>query len=149
MKINETFSINAPIEKVWDFILDPKCVGTCIPGCEEIEQTSENEYLTVIKAKVGFLSVRFKVNSVIVETILHSMIRTIGSGEEVKKKGHFKQTTIVSFTKPSENTTEITYESDVNIVGRLAIFGDMVMRAKAKSLGKEFADLIKKNLEVN
>jgi len=147
MRIEEKFSVKSPIQKLWDSLLDPEIVGRCIPGCEKVEPINNKEYDSIIKAKVGFIAVRFKIRTVIVEMIPYSLIRTVGEGNELRKLGHFKQKTCITFNPLSENETELAYQSEISIVGKLATFGDRILRAKAKEVGKQFADAVKKRLE--
>ncbi len=147
MIIEDKFSVKAPIQKLWDSLLDPQIIGPCIPGCEAVEPLNDREYDSVIKAKVGFIAVRFKIKTVIEEIVPYRFIRTVGKGNEQKKLGHFKQKTEINFNKLSENETELSYRSDVSIVGKLATFGDRILRAKAKEIGKQFAEAVKKRLE--
>ena len=147
MQIEETFSVKVPIKKLWDSLLDPQIVGPCIPGCEKVEPINDNEYDSIIKAKEGFIAVRFKIRTVIEEMDPLRFIRTAGEGNELRKLGHFKQKTRIDFKQLSENETEVSYQSDVTIVGKLATFGDRVLKAKAKEVGKQFADAVKKRLE--
>ena len=147
MIIEEKFSVKAPIQKLWDSLLDPEIVGPCIPGCEKVEPINDKTYESIIKAKVGFIAVRFKVRTVIEEIIPHQLIRTVGEGNELRNLGFFKQKTRINFNALSEDETELTYQSEVSIVGKLATFGDRILKAKAKEVGKEFADAVKKRLE--
>jgi len=147
MLIEETFTVKAPIQKLWDSLLDPAILGPCIPGCEKVEPINDREYDTVIKAKVGFIAVRFKVRTVIEEMEPLRFLRTVGEGNELRKLGHFKQKTRIDFKQLSENETEVSYQSDVTIVGKLATFGDRILKAKAKEVGKQFADAVKQRLE--
>ncbi len=146
MLIEEKFSVKSPIQKLWDSMLDPEIIGPCIPGCEAVEPINDREYDCVIKARVGFIAVRFKIKTVIEEIVPYRLIRTVGKGYEQKKLGHFKQKTEINFNELSENETELSYRSDVSIVGKLATFGDRILKAKAKEIGKEFADAVKKRL---
>jgi hypothetical protein len=127
--------------------LDPEIIGRCIPGCEKVEPVNDTEYDSIIKAKVGFMAVRFKVKTVIEEMVLHKLIRTVGEGKETRNLGQFKQKTSINFNVLSEAETEISYRSDVSIVGKLATFGDRILKAKAKEVGKQFADAVKQKLE--
>lgn len=147
MLIEEKFSVKSPVRKVWDSLLDPEIVGHCIPGCETVEPVNDKEYNSIIKAKVGFITARFKVRTVIEEIVPYRLIRTAGEGNELRKLGHFRQKTIINFTELSENETEVSYSSDVSIVGKLATFGDRILRAKARELGKEFVDAVKRKIE--
>jgi carbon monoxide dehydrogenase subunit G len=146
MRIEEKFAVKAPIQKLWDSLLDPEIIGPCIPGCEKVEPINDKAYDSIIKAKVGFIAVRFKIRTVIEEIVPYSLIRTIGEGNELRRLGHFKQKTSINFNELSENETEVSYQSDVSIVGKLATFGDRILKAKAKEIGKEFADAVKKRL---
>ncbi len=147
MLIEEKFSVKSPVQKVWNSLLDPEIVGHCIPGCETVEPINDKEYNSIIKAKVGFITARFKVRTVIEEIVPYRLIRTAGEGNELRKLGHFRQKTIINFTELSENETEVSYSSDVSIVGKLATFGDRILRAKARELGKEFVDAVKRKIE--
>ena len=147
MLIEEKFSVMSPVQKIWDSLLDPEIIGRCIPGCEKVEPINDTEYDSIIKAKVGFMAVRFKIRTVIEEMVPHKFIRTVGEGKEARNLGQFKQKTRINFNKLSEAETEISYQSDVSIVGKLATFGDRILKAKAREIGKEFADAVKKKLE--
>ncbi len=147
MLIEEEFNVNCPIQRLFDFLLDIESVGMCIPGCEKVEPINDKEYNSIIKAKVGFMAVRFKVKTVIEEIVPYQLIRSVGEGDELRKLGHFKQKTQITFKQLSEAETEVVYQSDVSVVGRIATFGDRVFRAKAKELGKEFANAVKSKLE--
>ena len=147
MLIEEKFSVMLPVQKIWDSLLDPEIIGRCIPGCEKVEPVNDTEYDSIIKAKVGFMAVRFKVKTVIEEMVTHKLIRTVGEGKESRNLGQFKQKTSINFNVLSEAETEISYQSDVSIVGKLATFGDRILKAKAKEVGKQFADAVKQKLE--
>lgn len=147
MQIEEQFSVKSSIQKTWNSLLDPEILGACIPGCEKVQKINEKEYDTIIKAKVGFIAVRFKVRTAIEEIDPLRLIRTVGEGKELRNLGHFKQKTRINFNPLSENETEISYHSEVSIVGKLATFGDRILNAKAKEVGKAFAEAVKKKLE--
>ncbi len=147
MLIEVKFNVKSPIQKLWDFLLNPETVAPCIPGCEKVEPINDKEYNSIIKAKVGFMAVRFKVKTIIEEIVPYQLIRSVGEGDELRKLGHFKQKTQITFKQLSEAETEVVYQSDVSVTGRIATFGDRVFRAKAKELGKEFANAVKKTLE--
>ncbi len=147
MLIEETFSVKAPVQKVWEFLLNPETIGACIPGCEHLEALDKDNFLTTVKVKVGPFSMRFKFKTTIKETNPPFFMRTVGEGDESDRKGHFKQETKIDFKSLSENETEISYRSEVNVVGKLATFGERIMRAKSKELGKEFVSALKAKLE--
>ena len=43
VKIEKTFQVDEPVEKVWAFLNDPKKVGVCVPGAQITEQVDEQD----------------------------------------------------------------------------------------------------------
>jgi uncharacterized protein len=142
MLIIETFCVNVPIRKLYHFFLDAENVGSSIPGCEGVQIVGENEYDSVIKTKVGIISAVFKVRTSISEKLPFNLIRTVGHGKEIRNLGQFRHKTKITLKELSESETEVSYEADVTIVGRLATFGDRIIKSKAKAMGKEFVESI-------
>ncbi len=63
------------------------------------------------------------------------------------KLGHMKQKTSVDLKDLGNGEVEVTYQSDVAIVGKLAMFGDRVMKSKAKDVEKEFTKNLQEKLK--
>ena len=53
MKFTGDATLNAPVEKVWDALLDPSVLVRTIPGCERLEATGENAYAMTVTAGVA------------------------------------------------------------------------------------------------
>ena len=147
MLMEGKFTLKAPIQKVWEKILEPETLLSCIPGAEKIERIDEKTYNCVVKQKVGPISVRFKFKSVITKMEPPTHIEIEGEGEDIGKAGHFVQKSFVDLKEASEGEVEISYKSDVSIVGKLAMFGDRIMRAKAKKVEEEFTTALQEKLK--
>src|SRR5438477_1108452 len=52
--------IPAPQKAVWDALNDPEFLKACVPGCESIERSGENEFQVLMVARVGPVSAKFK-----------------------------------------------------------------------------------------
>lgn len=65
MLMEGKFTIKAPIQKLWETLLDPETLLSCIPGAEKIERIDEKTLDCVVKQKVGPISVKFKFKSVL------------------------------------------------------------------------------------
>jgi len=143
MLIEGKFTLKAPIQQVWDFLLEPGTLASCIPGAERVEAIDDKTYESVVKQKVGPIAVSLKFTTTIVETKPPRYLKAIGRGADLSKAGTFNQETTVNLTEISKGEVEISYISNVSMVGRLATFGERIMRAKAKSVGEEFT----KNLQ--
>lgn len=147
MLMEGKFTLEAPIQKVWDALLDPKTLLSCIPGAEKIERIDEKTYECVVKQKVGPISARFKFKSVITKMDPPTHIEIEGEGEDIGKAGHFVQKSVIDLGGTSGGEVEISYRTDVEIVGKLAMFGDWIMRAKAKKVQEEFTTALQEKLK--
>jgi carbon monoxide dehydrogenase subunit G len=146
MIIEGGFTLKAPIEKLFDVVLKPETIMTCLPGAESVKLLNETTYECVVKQKVGPISAKLKfVNRLTkVERPIH--VEVEGDGEDVTKLGHFKQKTRVDLKEVSPGEVEVKYKSDVSIVGKLAMFGDRIMRSKAKQVEEEFTKNLREKL---
>jgi len=147
MVIEGKFTLQAPIQQVWDFLLDPKTLMACIPGAEKMEAINDKTYESVVKQKVGPISVALRFTTTLATMDPPRYLEAVGGGEEVHKAGTFTQKTIVSLTEISKDSVEIAYNSNVSLVGRLATFGDRIMRAKAKEMGEEVTKNLSERLK--
>jgi carbon monoxide dehydrogenase subunit G len=146
MRVEERFRVKAPIQRVWEFILDPEKIGPCVPGCEKIDIVGENVYESSVKVKVGFISLTMKSKTTIIEADAPHHLKSITEGQDALKAGTLHQESEVNLTEISDNEVEVSYSANTRVVGKLATFGEKIMRATAKKLGEQFAHNIQAKL---
>jgi len=146
MVLEGKFILKAPIQKLWDTLLRPETLKACIPGAEKIEKIDEKTYDCVIKQNVGPISVRFKFKTTLTKTEPPTHIEMEGEGEDIGKAGHFTQKTWIDLVEKDEEV-ELSYKCDASIVGKLAMFGDRILRAKARKVEAEFTEALKDKLK--
>jgi carbon monoxide dehydrogenase subunit G len=147
MLMEGKFTLKAPIQEVWHFLLEPGTLASCIPGAEKMETIDDKTYESIVKQKVGPISVRLKFTTVITETRPPTYLKAISRGADVAKAGNFNMETIVNLKEISKDEVEVSYSSNVSIVGRLATFGERIMRAKAKSVSEELTKNLQEKLK--
>jgi len=141
------FKLKAPIQKVWDALLEPSTLASCIPGAEKIEKVDEKTYDCVVKQKVGPISVKFKFKTILTNQQPPNHMEFEGEGDDIAKAGHFVQKSWVDLQETPDGEVEVSYKTEVNIVGKLATFGDRIMRAKAKKVEEQFTKALQEKLE--
>ena len=147
MLMEVKFTLKAPIQKLWETLLDPETLLSCIPGAEKIERIDEKTFDCVVKQKVGPISVKFKFKSVLSKVEPPTHIEVDGEGEDIGKAGHFVQKSVVDLRETSGGEVEVSYKTEATIVGKLAMFGDRIMRAKAKKVEEEFTKALQERLK--
>jgi carbon monoxide dehydrogenase subunit G len=147
MLIEGKFTLDAPIQEVWDFLFEIDTLAACVPGAEKIEEVGENTYDAIVKQKVGPISVRLKFNTVLTEIDPPRHVKAEGRGADMGKAGTFTQETTLNLTEISKDKVEVSYSSNVSLVGRLATFGERIMRAKVKQLQDEVTTNLQETLK--
>lgn len=147
MLIEGQFKLKAPIQQVWDFLLEPGTLASCVPGAEKMETIDDKTYESIVKQKVGPISVRLKFTTVLTEVDPPKHVKAVGKGADIGKAGNFTHEITVDLAEISKDEVEVSYKANVSIVGRLATFGERIMRAKAKSVGEEFTQNLQEKLK--
>jgi carbon monoxide dehydrogenase subunit G len=147
MIIEGGFRVKAPIQKLWDMLLEPETLGSCLPGAEKIEKIDDKTYDAVIKQKVGPIKVKLQFRNILTVVQPPTHLELEGEGEDVTKLGHMRQKTVVDLKDVGNGEVEVSYKSDVAIVGKLAMFGDRIMKSKAKDVEKEFTANLQEKLK--
>ncbi len=147
MLIEGKFNMKAPLQKVWDFLLEPGTLASCIPGAEKMEAVDDKTWEGIVKQKVGPISVKLNFTQTLSDVQPPKHLKAVGRGSAMGGAGTFTQETIVDLKEIAGGEVEVAYSSKVNIVGRLATFGERIMRAKVKKVGAEFTSNLQKKLE--
>lgn len=147
MEFNETFSVKAPIQTVWDFLWNPQQMLECVPGCEDVEQVDADNFKVKLKVKVGFMSASFNAKLSVTEKNPPHSFTSVGAGEDAKLGSMVKQTNTVTLTELSPNETEVNLKSEVSMFGKLGTIGYSVIKGKAAKLTQEFITNARTRLE--
>jgi len=138
MILDGKIDLNVSAEKAWEFLIDIKKFSTCLPGIDEVTQIDDKTFDGVISATVGPISGKFTFRSTILESqpTAQMVVRTEGKDSVTKSTVSADMT--VDLRRVSETKSQMDYKADVKITGRLAILGDMVLRATATLILQEF-----------
>ena len=146
MIIEGKFTLKAPIQKVWDLTLQSGTLAACVPGAEKIVALDDKTYDCLVKQSVGPISVKLQFLVKITEMDPPKYVKAEGRGEALGKMGTFNLILEVHLNQVTPEEVEVQYKTDVNIVGKLATFGERIMRAKAKQVGEDFTKNLQKKL---
>ena len=147
MLIEGKFNMKASIQKVWDFLMEPGTLASCIPGAEKMEAVDDTTWEGIVKQRVGPIGVKINFTQTLSDVQPPKHLKAVGRGSAMGGAGTFSQETIVDLKEIANDEVEVAYTSKVNMVGRLATFGERIMRAKVNKVGKEFTDNLQEKLE--
>jgi carbon monoxide dehydrogenase subunit G len=148
MKFQGNLSIARPVEKVWEFLWDIEKLASCIPGCEGVKTIKDREkYELTVKDSVGPITVHFELLAEVKKLEPLKRIEIALEGKDFKAGGVRQTMTLVLTAKGSES--EIDFETDVNVFGRLGTLGYPFVKKKAETVINEFSENVKSAIEAN
>jgi len=136
MEMNGTHLIAADRETVWAALNNPDVLRACIPGCKELVMQSETEMSATVVAKVGPVKATFK-GDVTLENLNPPNSYTISGEGKGGIAGFAKGGAQVNLTEV-EGGTELSYEVDAKVGGKIAQLGSRLIDSTAKKLAGEF-----------
>ncbi|HET9550103.1 MAG TPA: SRPBCC domain-containing protein [Candidatus Binatia bacterium] len=148
MKFQGNLSIARPVEKVWEFLWNIEKLTSCIPGCESVKTIKDREqYELTVKDSVGPITVHFELLAEVKKLDPLKRIEIALEGKDFKAGGVRQTMTLVLTAKGSES--EIAFETDVNVFGRLGTLGYPFVKKKAETVIHEFSENVKSAIEAN
>ena len=136
MTMNGEVELPASREVVWAKLNDPDVLKACIPGCEELEKTDEQNFRAVAKVKVGPVSARFKGKVMLSDLDPPNGYKISGEGEG-GIAGFAKGSATVGLAE-KDGGTLLSYNVEAQIGGKLAQLGQRLISGTAKKLADEF-----------
>lgn len=138
MDLTGEYRIPAPRETVWAALNNPDILKACIPGCQELNKTSDTELVAKVVAKIGPVKATFggKVTLSDLDPPNGYTIRGEGQGGAA---GFAKGGAKVRLEPADGGTvTVLHYAADAQIGGKLAQIGSRLVEGTAKKLADEF-----------
>jgi carbon monoxide dehydrogenase subunit G len=147
LRFEKQVEIEAPREKVWNFIWDVDRFIACVPGCKEASTVEAGKrYTATMVEKVGPFRVEFPTAIEVLEREELTHIKAQASGADNKIGSRMKIDLDVNLKGEGEKTV-LAFIANVDILGKLAALGHGIIKRKADQVLEEFALAVKKQLE--
>ena len=145
MKIANQFTVSAPIEQAWNVLCDLEQVIPLMPGAQLIGHEGD-DYLGKVKVKVGPVTSEFsgKVRFVEQDRGQHRAVID-GKGKEARGTGNAAATVTAQLHEAGERTN-VTVDTDLKIVGKLAQFGSGMLQQVSEKLLGQFVESLEAKL---
>ena len=145
MKIANEFTVSVPIEDAWDLLTDLDQVVPLMPGAQLTGQDGE-DVLGTVKVKVGPVTSEFSGKVRFVEQNRDEHRAVIDAkGKEARGTGN-AAATVTARLHDAGQTTRVTVDTDLKIVGKLAQFGSGMLQQVSEKLLGQFVDSLEAKL---
>jgi uncharacterized protein len=136
MTMTGEVQLPASRETVWDKLNDPDVLKGCLPGCEQFERVSENEFQAVATTKIGPVKARFKGKVRLSELDPPNGYKISGEGEGGVAGFAKGGASVVLSDK--DGGTLLTYNVEAQIGGKIAQLGQRLVVGAAKKVADDF-----------
>jgi carbon monoxide dehydrogenase subunit G len=134
------FTVSAPIDKVWQALLDVERVAPCMPGAEVIERVSEDAYKVGIRVKVGPMAMTYRGEVQIAGRDEQTHTATMHAKARESRGQSTADAQVQMALAEEPGGTRATLATDLKLSGRVAAMGQSVIADVAAALVATFAE---------
>jgi len=143
MKLSGSYQINLSKQKVWESLNDPEILKKAIPGCEEFKKNSDTEFTATATNKIGPFNASFTGDIELTDLNPPNSYKITGSGNSPVGFASGEATVKL---EDHEKGTNLIYEVEANVGGKIAQVGSRLIDMTAKKMADiffgKFSDLI-------
>jgi len=141
MKIENSFTVDAPVDEAWNLLTDIPTIAPCLPGAK-LTGEEDGVYSGGVKVKVGPVTAEYKGSAEFVEKDDENHKAVInGKGRDTRGAGN-AQALITAVMEQVGDQTRVDIVTDLKVSGKVAQFGRGVMQDVSEKLLGQFADCL-------
>jgi len=147
IEIQEKFEIEAPADRVWEFVSTPKLVVGCLPGASLAEVVDDRNFLGRVKVKLGAVTAAYKgkIQFEEVDEERHVLVM-LGEGKD-PSGGTAKAKITVQLSVLESGATEMSTDAKIDLTGKVMQVGGGMIKGVSHQLFQQFAKTAKERLE--
>ena len=146
MKLENEFTVPAPLEQAWAVLLDVERVAPCLPGASVEPAGEEGEYAGTMTIKIGPITSRYKGTVKIERADENARVAVMRAQAKDARGQGTASATITSSMEQVPDGTRVKVETDLRVTGPAAQFGRGVMQDVSAKLMRQFAECLAREM---
>jgi carbon monoxide dehydrogenase subunit G len=141
MEFDSEFTVKAPIDEVYDALLDLERVTPAMPGAQVLEKIDDDHYKVAIKVKMGPVSMTYRGDVTVVEKDpeAHRAVLDV-KAREARGQGSATAKVTMSLEPEGDDAARGTMKAQVQLSGKAAAMSRGVIDDVSKRLVTTFAE---------
>ena len=144
MDIFSSYTFNAPPDRVWDVLMDPDAISSCIPGCNRFEPDGEDRYRVTLTVALAAITGTYNGTVEMTEKTPLRSYRLVMEGQG--RPGFVKGTSVIAL-RPDGAATAVDVSGAVHTGGPIARLGQRLIGGVAKMIMDRFFACLKAKIE--
>jgi uncharacterized protein len=143
VKVEGSYTFDAPRDRVWSVLLNPEALKACVPGLQSLTPTGENAYDADLKVGVAAIRGSYKGHIQLTDLAEPTSYRMVVEGKG--GAGFVKGVADIELVDQGGSTV-VNVKGDGNVGGTVAGVGQRMLGGVAKMLMGQFFDCLKKQI---
>ena len=135
MQINGSYVFNAPVERVWDLLMDTTAIAACLPGCRELRDLGEDRYQAELVIAVAAITGNYGATVGIEEKVPPRSYRLVVQG--TGRSGFVKGSANVALD-PTATGTSVKVVANADVGGPVARVGQRLLEGVGQMMMNKF-----------
>jgi carbon monoxide dehydrogenase subunit G len=135
MEIIGTYKFAAPPARVWELLMDPTVIASCVPGCEELAPEGEDRYRAKMKVAMAAITGNYEGTIIINHKVPPQSYKLTVEGQG--RPGFVKGAATIAL-RPEGAGTIVDVTGDVETGGMVARLGQRLISGVAKMMQDRF-----------
>ena len=144
MDIFGSYTFNAPPDRVWDLLMDPNAISSCIPGCDKFEPDGEDRYNVTLTIAMAAITGSYQGTVTLTDKTPHQSYKLVMEGKG--RPGFVKGTSVIAL-RPDGQATAVDVSGAVHTGGPIARLGQRLIGGIAKMTMDRFFACLGAKLE--
>ena len=136
MEMQATRALGVTQQQAWQALNDPEVLKLCIPGCDKVEATADNEYDIGMALRIGPVSAKFKGHISLSDIVPPASYRISFEGQG--GPAGFGKGQAQGQLTPNASGCELAYTVSASVGGKVAQLGQRLIDGAARSLAEDF-----------
>lgn len=148
MKIQNDFTVEAPVEQAWETMLDLQRIAPCLPGASLEEGNGDgDEHKGTMTVKLGPVTQKYN-GTVKIQEADESAHRAVlqADGKDARGQGTAAATIVSTLEDDGNGSTRVRVETDMRLTGRAAQFGRGMQQEVATKIINQFAECLEREI---
>jgi carbon monoxide dehydrogenase subunit G len=135
MDITGSYTFNAPPDRVWDLLMDPQVISSCIPGCETFEPLGEDRYRARLNVALAAITGSYEGTIALSEKVHSTSYRLTADGQG--RPGFVKGSAAIAL-RGENGATVVDVQGTVQAGGPVARVGQRLISSVSKMMMDRF-----------
>jgi carbon monoxide dehydrogenase subunit G len=147
--LTERFIVNAPLDRVWSYLTNPREVVHCMPGAELTTIDEDGSFHGQIRVKVGPMMMAY-MGTARFDELDHEAhrARLVATAKEATGSGTAAMTMTSTVVEAMEGGTEVRIHASIDLTGRIVQFGRGLLDDVSRQIIRQFAACMQATLDV-